>query len=92
MALVPQNKTPNTIPRGADYYRPPLLSRNGRRQFETDDSSLISQVLFIDESHDDRPYDPTPISLKHVLKAAEVILSHVNTPDIHFNVSVSPRR
>ncbi|KAL6188120.1 hypothetical protein ACLB2K_039514 [Fragaria x ananassa] len=89
MALVPQNKTPNTIPRGADYYRPPLLSRKGRRQFETDDSSLISQVLFIDESHDDRPYDPTPISLKHVLKAAEVILSHVNTPDIHFNVSGS---
>ncbi|KAM5568003.1 protein SIEVE ELEMENT OCCLUSION B-like [Rosa sericea] len=88
MALVPHNKAPNTIRRGNNY-RPPLLSRDGRRQFETDDSSLISQVLFIDESHDDRPYDPTPISLKHILQAAEVILSHVNTPDIHSNVSGS---
>ncbi|XP_024196631.1 protein SIEVE ELEMENT OCCLUSION B [Rosa chinensis] len=89
MALVPHNRAPNTIRRG-DNYRPPLPSRDGRRQFETDDSSLISQVLFIDESHDDRPYDPTPISLKHILQAAEIIiLSHVNTPDIHSKVSGS---
>ncbi|XP_061992457.1 protein SIEVE ELEMENT OCCLUSION B-like [Rosa rugosa] len=88
MALVPHNRAPNTIRRG-DNYRPPLPSREGRRQFETYDSSLISQVLFIDESHDDRPYDPTPISLKHILQAAEIILSHVNSPDIHSNVSGS---
>ncbi|XP_050373630.1 protein SIEVE ELEMENT OCCLUSION B-like [Argentina anserina] len=88
MALVPQNKTPNNIPKG-DYCRPHLLSRDSHRQFETEDSSIISQVLYIDESHDDRPYDPTPISLKHILRASEVILSHADTPDIHSDVSRS---
>lgn len=87
MTLVPQNKFPNTIRRGDN---PPLLVRDGRRQFQTDDdSALISQVLDIDESHDDRPYDPTPISSKHILQAAEVILSSVTKPDINSNVSVS---
>lgn len=87
MTLVPQNKFPNTIRRGDNS---PLLVRDGRRQFQTDDdSALISQVLDIDESHDDRPYDPTPISSKHILQAAEVILSGVTKPDINSNVSVS---
>ena len=91
MALVPQTKSPNTIPRG-EYYPPapsPLLSRDGHRHPETDDRSIISQILYIDESHDDRPYDPTPISLKHILQAAEVILSYVSTPEIHSIVLVS---
>lgn len=88
MTLVPQNKFPNTIRRGDN---PPLLVRDGRRQFQTydDTSALISQVLDIDESHDDRPYEPTPISSKRILQAAEVILSSVTKPDINSNVSVS---
>lgn len=87
MTLVPQNKFPNTIRREDN---PPLLVRDGRRQFQTDDDSvLISQVLDIDESHDDRPYDPTPVSSKNILQAAEVILSRVTKPDINSNVSVS---
>lgn len=89
-ALVPQNKAPTTLRRGDNYRTPPapLLSRDGRRQFSTltsDDNSLITQVMDTDKFHD-RPYDSTPVSLKHILQAVEVIFSRVTKPDIHGNL------
>lgn len=88
-ALVPQNKAPTTLRRGDNYRTPaPLLGRDGRRQFSTltsDDNSLITQVMDTDKFHD-RPYDATPVSLKHILQAVEVIFSRVTKPDIHGNL------
>ncbi|PRQ40118.1 putative sieve element occlusion [Rosa chinensis] len=90
-ALVPQNKAPTTHRRGEKYRTPSQqLGRDGRRQFSTltsDDSALITQVLDTDRSHE-RPYDATPISLKHILQAVEVIFSRVTKPDIHGNLLV----
>ncbi|KAL6190473.1 hypothetical protein ACLB2K_036870 [Fragaria x ananassa] len=90
-ALVPQNKAPSSLRRD-NYPKPPYqqLGRDGRRQLSTrtsDDSGLITQVMDTDRSHD-RPYDATPVSLKHILQAVDVIFSRVTKPDVHANLLV----
>lgn len=90
-ALVPQTKAPSSLRRD-NYRKPPYqqLGRDGRRQLSTltsDDSGLITQVMDTDRSHD-RPYDATPVSLKHILQAVDVIFSRVTKPDVHANLLV----
>ncbi|XP_050372121.1 protein SIEVE ELEMENT OCCLUSION B-like [Argentina anserina] len=90
-ALVPQNKAATPL-RRENYRNPPsqYLGRDGRRPLSiltSDDSGLITQVRDTDRSHD-HPRNATPISLKLILQAVEVIFSRVTKPDIHGNLLV----